>query len=229
MNVTPLQAMARATSTLVAEHDVTDVLAQLLEDAADSMGASAAGMLLLNPQGALEVLAATSHRALDLEIYEAQERRGPCADAATTDATVVADRPESVREQWPQLAPLMADAGYRSVHAHPLHWHGQVLGAINIFHDHDLSGDTLAVGQTFADVATLVMLTPNHLSTPELRRIVESALAGRTIVEQAKGVLAHQQSLTIEQAYGELLRRAREDGATVTETAERVVRSAYRR
>jgi transcriptional regulator with GAF, ATPase, and Fis domain len=227
MKVTALQAMARATSTLVAQHDVTDVLTQLLEDASDAMGAAAAGMLLLNSDGALEVFAATSHRALDLEIYESQERRGPCAEAATTDSTVVADRPESVRARWPQLAPLMADAGYRSVHAHPLHWHGQVLGAINIFHGDDVSGDSVAVGQTFADVATLVMLTPTRVSTPELTGIIESALSGRTVVEQAKGVLAHQQGLTMEQAYDELLRRAREGESTVTETADHVIRSAY--
>ena len=89
MTITPLQAMARAASTLVSDDDVTDVLAQLLTDAAESLDASAAGMLLLRPGGLLEVLTATSHRASDLELYQAQEQRGPCAEAATTDATVI--------------------------------------------------------------------------------------------------------------------------------------------
>jgi len=229
MKITPMEAMARAASTLVCDHDVTDVLAQLLADAAESMNASAAGMLLLRPRGLLEVLTATSHRALDLELYQAQERRGPCAEAATTDSTVVGSDPAAIRARWPDLAPMVESAGYRAVQAHPLHWHGQVLGALNLFHDHELTDEPLELGQAFADVATLVMLTPSHLSQPALTALVDAALTGRTIIEQAKGVLAYQRAMSTEQAYAVLLQQARDAGRSVTAVAQSVVRSAYTR
>lgn len=229
MKITPMEAMARATSTLVCDHDVTDVLAQLLTDAAESMDASAAGMLLLRPHGVLEVLTATSHRALDLELYQAQERRGPCAEAATTDSTVVGSDLVQIRARWPDLAPMIESAGYLAVEAHPLHWHGQVLGALNLFHEHELTDEPLELGQAFADVATLVMLTPSHLSQPALTALVDAALTGRTIIEQAKGVLAHQRAVSTEQAYALLLQQARDAGRSVTAVAQSVVRSAYTR
>jgi len=227
MKITPLQAMARAASTLVSDHDVTDVLARLLADAADSLDACAAGMLLLRPHGLLEVLTATSHRALDLELYQAQERRGPCAEAATTDASVVATDLASIRDRWPDLAPLVESAGYVAVQAHPLHWHGQVLGALNVFHDRELLSPADDLGQAFADVATLVLVTPTQLSTRTLTALVDAALSGRTVIEQAKGVLAYRLAVSTEQAYTELLRRAREGGSSVTATARLIVRDAY--
>lgn len=227
MTITPLQAMARAASTLVADHDVTDVLAQLLADARESLEAAAAGMLLLRPGGLLEVLTATSHRALDLELYQAQERRGPCAEAATTDAVVIAADLASIRARWPDLAPLIEAAGYVAVHAYPLHWHGQVLGAFNVFYERELSPQTGELGQAFADVATLVLVTPTHLSIPTLTSLVDAALGGRTVIEQAKGVLAYQLTVTTEKAYSILLRRARDTGSSVTATAQDIVKSAY--
>lgn len=227
MKITPLQAMARAASTLVSDHDVTDVLARLLADAVESLDASAAGMLLLRPHGLLEVLTATSHRALDLELYQAQERRGPCAEAATTDAAVVAVDLASIRDRWPELAPLIESAGYVAVQAHPLHWHGQVLGALNVFHDRELPSPADDMGQAFADVATLVLVTPTQLSTPTLAALVDAALSGRTVIEQAKGVLAYRLAVSTEQAYTELLRRASEGGSSVTATARLIVRDAY--
>jgi hypothetical protein len=228
MTITPLQAMARAASTLVSDHDVTDVLTQLLADAVESLHASAAGMLLLRPGGLLEVLTATSHRALDLELYQAQEQRGPCAEAATTDATVIGPDLDSIRARWPGLAPLIEAAGYVAVQAHPLHWHGQVLGAFNVFHERELSAEPGELGQAFADVATLVLVTPTHLSTPSLTALVDAALRGRTVIEQAKGVLAYQLAVSTEKAYGVLLGRARDNGSTVTATAQNIVKSAYR-
>ena len=227
MSITPLQAMARAASTLVADHDVTDVLAQLLADATESLDASAAGMLLLRPGGLLEVLTATSHRALDLELYQAQERRGPCAEAVTTDAVVIATDLASIRTRWPSLAPLIEAAGYVAVQAYPLHWHGQVLGAFNVFYERELRPQTDELGQAFADVATLVLVTPTHLSIPTLASLVDAALSGRTVIEQAKGVLAYQLTVTTEKAYSILLRRARDTGSSVTATAQDIVKGAY--
>lgn len=227
MTSTPMQAMARAVSALVADHDVTDVLTRLLFDALDAMDAAAAGLLILRPDGSLEVLTATSHRALDLEIYEAQERVGPCAEAIASNDTVVSQGAE-MYERWPQLAPSIEASGYRAVQAHPLRWHGRVLGAINVFHTREIRSLDRSVGQAFADVATLGVLTPAELDGDEINQLVDTALGDRTVIEQAKGVLAYQHTVSIEEAFQLLLGRARDGGLSLTREAERVVREAYR-
>jgi len=228
MTLTPLQALARATSALVSRHDVTDALATLLGDAQESLSAAAAGMLVATPSGELEVLAATSHHALDLELYQAQEQHGPCADAVTGNAAVLQDDGPDLEERWPDLAPKMHAAGYRAVQAHPLRWHGQAIGAINVFHHKShLTADDVTLGQAFADIATLLLITPNELGMSEVTARTEAALAGRTIIEQAKGVLAQQNSISVEHAYTMLIQLARMQGTSLTEAATGIVRNAY--
>ena len=48
----------------------------------------------------------------------------------------------------------------------------------------------------------------------------------RTVVEQAKGVLAYQRGVPIDEAYNALLERARTEGRTLSEAAAAVVRQA---
>ncbi|WP_375869892.1 ANTAR domain-containing protein [Humibacillus xanthopallidus] len=48
-------------------------------------------------------------------------------------------------------------------------------------------------------------------------------------MEQAKGVLAHQNTITVEDAYATLRERAVREGTTLTETAKNIVRDAHRK
>jgi hypothetical protein len=180
------------------------------------------------PSGGLDVLAATSHHALDLELYQAQERHGPCAEALTGNAAVLQDDGSDLADRWPDLAARIHAAGYRAVQAHPLRWHGLAVGAINIFHHKaSLTSDDATLGQAFADIATLVLITPHDLGMAEVTALTEAALAGRTVIEQAKGVLAHQNTVTVEQAYTMLLELARTEGASLTDTATTIIRRAH--
>jgi transcriptional regulator with GAF, ATPase, and Fis domain len=222
--------LARAAAALVTEHDVTDVLAHLLADGQHAVGATAAGLLVRSVGGELEVLTATSHRASELEAYQAQQEAGPCADAITTGHPVFQSGSERLAERWPDLAPMFADAAYSAVQAHPLRWHGQVLGAINFFHADPRSEteELLSVGQAFADMATLILLTPHEISRSDIATRTRQALVARTVVEQAKGVLAYQRGVDVEQAYDLLLERVRVDGVSLSATAADIVRHASR-
>ena len=63
--------LARANAAMVGpDLDVTGALARLLAGVTSSLPATAAAVLV-DTDGSLEVLAATSHRALDLEMHQA--------------------------------------------------------------------------------------------------------------------------------------------------------------
>jgi GAF domain-containing protein len=230
MTLTPLQALARATSALVSHHDLADVLSTLVSDACSALDATAGGVLVLTPDGALEVVAATSHRVLDLELYQAQEREGPCAEAVLGRETVVEQGIEGMRQRWPHLSTFIDDAGYDGVQAHPMRWQGDVLGAVNIYHHarRSITDDDLLLGQTFADIATLILLTPQDLSAREISAGISTALSSRSVIEYAKGVLMHSHQVGPEQAYELLLERSRSEGVTLTHTATAIVSGAHR-
>jgi extradiol dioxygenase family protein len=224
------QPFTRAVASLVAEHDVTDVLAHFLAEALDALGGSAAGLLLRMGSGELEVLTATSHRVQDLEAYQAQQDTGPCAEAVSTQAFVFHSGADSMAARWPELANHLAAADIAAVQAHPLRWHGEVLGAVNFFYAEPVneSEDRMVTGQAFADMATLILLTPQHIAAPDLAARTREALEARTMVERAKGVLAYQNGVSVDRAYELLMTLSGTDGLTLSAAAENVVRQASR-
>ena len=126
---TSAQAFARAVAALVDEHDVTDVLAHFLVDGQRAVGAAAVGLLVRSRSGDLEVLTASSHRVSELEAYQAQQVDGPCAESVRTGAPVFESGADRLAARWPPLASLLTAAQCQAVQAHPMRWHGQVLGA----------------------------------------------------------------------------------------------------
>jgi len=78
------EALTQAAAILVQETDTTAVLAQLVEDAAEFVPADAAALLARTPWGTFEVLSSTSHKVVELELYQAQAAAGPCVDVCRT-------------------------------------------------------------------------------------------------------------------------------------------------
>jgi transcriptional regulator with GAF, ATPase, and Fis domain len=228
---TASQAFVDAAAALVEQHDVADTLARLLADCAKFTGASAIGLLVKDDQGRLDVLSATSHQAIELELYQLQHDTGPCVDAAREGVALTAYSDHEITERWQAVGEAIIAAGFHAVHAAPLRWHGQVIGAMNIFHADPGTVDDEAqmLAQAFADVATVVIVQSTELTSSQLNERVSIALAGRTIIEQAKGVLAHTARIDMAAAYRLLADRAAADGASLTEAATQIVHQAQRR
>jgi len=222
------EAFARVASALVADHDLTGVLADLLADARSALSAGAIGLLVQQGTGHLELLTATSHSAAQLELFQIQERTGPCIDAVTSGSPVWESGVERLRNRWPEVGSAIEAAGYVEVHAYPLRWRERHIGAMNVFFSQlpENTGAMHVLGQAFADMATLVILHPEELAAREIVERTERALAGRTIIEQAKGVLAYQEELTTDAAYDALRARASQEGLTLTAMAHRVIDEA---
>ncbi|GAB2602982.1 GAF domain-containing protein [Kribbella endophytica] len=228
--VTAAQAFAEAAAAMVNQHDTTDTLAHLLSSYADLTGAAAAGMLVKDDQGQLELLSATSHQATELELYQLQHDTGPCVEAFQTATAVIAASGDELAERWGEVGTAISTAGYHAVVAVPLRWHGQVLGAMNAFHrtPETIDEEARLLSQAFADVATMVIVQI-ELSTAQVEERIRTVLGGRTVVELAKGVLAHTTGLDMAAAYRLLVERALDNGTTLTETADEVIRQAQHR
>jgi transcriptional regulator with GAF, ATPase, and Fis domain len=221
-------ALAAASSAMLHQHHVSDVLAHLMTDCLGPMTAHAAAILVVDGSE-LTLLCASTHRAAEIEMLQTQETQGPCIEAIDTGEVVSAVGEQALVDRWDRVGPAIYAAGYASVHAFPMRWHGQVLGGLNIFRteDDDQGEDTEQIGQAFADVATLVLVQATEVPVDQVAARVRDAVAARSVVEQAKGVLAYLHDLDMEQAYELLLHRSTEDHGSLTETALRVVRDQH--
>ena len=178
----------------------------------------------------LEVLAATSHRAEDVELYQVQLEQGPCFEAVETGEPATAETEAQIRARWPELANGFASAGYRSAHATPLFWNGTAIGALNLFWAIEQRHEYMDtdVARAFADLAAVAIVHAGPVADTLLEQRTRDALNERTIIEQAKGVLAYQHDIPLEVAFSMLLTTAERDGDLLTRTAARVVEQAAR-
>ena len=228
--LTAANALAAAVASLVSDHDMIGTLSQLCDDCSDVMGATAVGIMLSDGNAPLEMMAASNHRATDIELYEIQADQGPCIEAARTGETVVSDSADEIIARWPAFGPRAVTAGFLAAAACPLRWHGDVIGAINVFlpRARALSDDEQRVMQAFADVAAIAIIHAGLPPVKDLARITRRALAARTVIEQAKGVIAAQTGFDMAAAFDHLRALADQRGQLLETFARELVDSTIR-
>jgi hypothetical protein len=225
--MTTEDALATALGAMVSRHSVTDVLARLMQDCLQVLPADAAAVLVRDQLGRLELLSASSHRAEEIELLQIQHESGPCVDAVAADEILQVQGREELVERWGDVGAAIADAGYDGVQAYPMHWQGLAIGGLNVLvRDARIPGDVL-VGQILADIATLVVVHAGGVSTERALARVREAVEARTVIEQAKGVLAVELDADPGSTYDVLLQRAAEAGLGLTEAATQVIGRAY--
>jgi hypothetical protein len=226
---TALQALADATSSVAAQRDVHDTLAQLMSDCRDLLPAAGAGVLVVSRPGVMDLLAATSHQAAELELFQLQAEEGPCHECITRGVRVSARGAEQIRGRWGVVGDAIVAAGFDAVHAFPISWNGVTLGGLNAFGrspDSDRPDPVLA--QTFADLIGMLLMRRLDLDVEEISSRLREVLEGRAVIEQAKGLLAYQRRIPVAEAYEELLDLAEREGRTLSETAAALLGAAQR-
>jgi GAF domain-containing protein len=179
--------------TLVDEFDLIEFLQMVATRTSELIDARAAGLLLADSRGRLQLMAASDERAEMVELFQVQNLEGPCQDAYTRGQAVVNADLAEAGGRWPGFAPLAVSAGFRSVHAFPMRLRGQALGALNLFGGTTgvLSDVDAGVVQGLADIASIALLNERAIRRGEvLTEQLQSALNSRIIIEQAKGALA---------------------------------------
>lgn len=219
-------AFVRLASSLVRGYDVVDLLSELTADCAHLLGIASAGLLLADERGVLHVVAASSERTRQLELFQVQRADGPCRDCYLDGSPVSVPDLRTETERWPQFAPAALQAGFASVHAVPMRLRDQVLGALGLFGTTagSLEPDDLSLGQALADVASVAIVQDKEKSDQRgVNEQLQTALQSRIVLEQAKGVLAQQGSLQMDEAFAVLRGYARDHNLRLTAVAEAVV------
>jgi transcriptional regulator with GAF, ATPase, and Fis domain len=212
--------------TLVEEFDVVDFLQMLTERCVELVDTDAAGLVLDDQRGSLQVVAYTDESTRLLELFELQKAEGPCLDSFATGAVIANVDLAGSRSRWPAFTEAALRSGFTYSHALPLRLRGQVLGALNLFtvERRTLTDDHLAVAQGMADIATIGLLHERALHDQVLlAEQLQTALHSRIQIEQAKGVLSARAGISVSEAFSRMRTHARRTGQQLTRVAEAVV------
>lgn len=219
------EAFVALADTLVSGYDVVDLLHSLTDHCVDLLDAAAAGLVLRDAHGGLDVLASTGERSELLELVQLRAGEGPCGEAYLTGRTVaVHDTAE--HDRWPGFCADAVAQGFRSVHALPMRLRDQTLGALSLFRARPgaLPVADQGVAQALADIATIGILHERALRQNEIvAGQLRGALDSRVVIEQAKGVLAEQGGLDMDQAFTVLRHHARAHHLKLRDVADAVV------
>jgi len=215
-------------NTLVGDFDLIEVLTILTARSVDVLDASAAGILLADPQNRLRVMAASSEQIELLELFQVQNDEGPCLDSYQSGQVVAA---EDLRrdDRWPAFAPECVAAGFPSVVAVPLRLETRRLGCLNLFMAEPTprSDADHSLALAFADVATITIVQDEARRAAAIREAtLQHALDSRIAIEQAKGMIAQSTGGDMDAAFAQLRSYARNNNRQLTQVAVSIVQGA---
>lgn len=223
------RAFMALADTLVADFDVTELARQLVDNAMALLPVDAAGIVIPDVHGKFQALASSSEQTHLLELFQIQHDTGPCLLAYRSGESVVVEDLRNDIKRWPEFAARAVEYGYLSVHALPLRVRSDRVGALNL-----LRYDTgrmritdYAIGQALADVATIGIVNQRIAARSGVLNLqLQAALNSRTVIEQAKGVLAERGKVDVDHAFSLLRARARKTNERLADIARAVVDGA---
>jgi ANTAR domain-containing protein/GAF domain-containing protein len=212
--------------TLVDDFDVIDFLHTLATRTVELLDASAAGTMLADQRGGLQVMASSTEEVRLLELYELQNNEGPCLDCYRTGLPVARESLPAMRASWPVFTERLQEHGFTSAQAVPMRLRSETIGALNIFRTEPglLSASDLRLGQAMAHVATVGLLQERAIAEREvLATQLQAALTSRIQLEQAKGVLAERAGLQMDEAFKVMRDYARSHNRRLGEIAAEII------
>lgn len=221
-----VSAFVDMADTLVDDYDIVELLHGLARHCVDLLGAAAAGLLLTDQRGGLQVVATSDERARLLELFQLQADEGPCLEAYHTGEIVQVDDLAAAEQRWPAFVPEALAEGFRSVQAVPMRLRGNVIGALNLFGagSGPLALHDLAVARALADTATIGILQDRALRRSEvLTEQLQTALNHRVVIEQAKGLLFHAAHISTGDAFEHLRAYSRNNNVRLSKVAEQLL------
>ncbi len=213
------------------QQGLEDMLRHVADFAANAIpGADGAGLTLLQDDRADTIVASTQF-VRDVDAIQYGIGEGPCITAAT-EARTVRSGSLGGDPQWPHFGPRVGRLGVHSVLSLPLIGPDGVLGAMNVYaHAKQAFDDRAAeLGELFAIPAAISVLNAQALN--QARRLsiqLEAALAGRSVIDRALGIVMSRAGCTSDEAFDRLRTISQNDHVKLAQIAQGIVEKAVAR
>nr|WP_116212632.1 GAF and ANTAR domain-containing protein [Streptomyces olivoreticuli] len=226
-----LEILVEAVDSLIDDFDLIEFLHRLAARCVELLDIEAVGVMIVNPYGELQVIAASDEHTRLLELFALQHDQGPCVECYRTGQAqldIDLSSPRATSDFGPFAARARA-AGFRTTHAIPMRLRHQVIGALNLFDSRGgrISEPDVQLAQALADVATIAILQQRTIEQGNLDKAqLQAALHSRVVIEQAKGVLAERWQVGLDEAFESLRNYARPRQLRLVDLAQEVVQGS---
>lgn len=210
---------------LVTDYSVSDALHDLVEGARDMLGIAGTGVSLAADDRLIFAIAQPD-AITGLERVQEQHQTGPCVEAYRTGQRVVVPDIRAQRDRWPQLVEAAEQVGIEAAAGIPIRLNGTRLGALNLYDDtpRDWADEDLHAAEVLAAMAAGLIANAHRLDQARTTaEQLQKALNSRVVIEQAKGIIAAEAGIPIDDAFERLRTHARSHNLPLRSVAEAVV------
>lgn len=225
-----VQVLSEYARTLAGNYAIGDVLHDLVEHVTELVGVAGAGVSLAE-NGRIKFATAINDTIAAIEGVEENTQVGPCVDAHRSGDVVLVPDLHDEPHRWPAVAEVALEAGVAGVAGIPMHLDGTEVGALSLYaaERRDWSAEDVSVARLVADMATAYVAHASALQqSRRLSEQLQEALDSRVVVEQAKGMLAAERKISVDDAFEVLRTHARRHHASLRQVADAVVRLGLR-
>jgi GAF domain-containing protein len=227
--MTDQQALSRVlrqfARTMASGYDVTPALCDLSDSLVEVLGATAAGVALLDGDD-LRFVTATSDAAAEAERVQERLQCGPCIESVRTGQPVPVRDVRSCRQIWPEWASAVEEIGFRAALGIPLVLDDRRIGSLDIYscEPREWSEDAVDAALVLADIGAAFVVNASELAQRQRTTAqLQTALNTRVVIEQAKGVLAERLGISPDEAFQQIRASARSHGTKVRDLCRRVI------
>jgi GAF domain-containing protein len=214
------QRLAAIARELVHEPDTPQTLQRIVELAAAHLdGEVYASVSLVQQRRQVQTPATSDERAVRADQLQYELGEGPCLDAIWEQDTFQIDD-MTTEQRYPDWARRVAEeTGIRSSLSLQLFTNEDSLGALNLYSPQPRGFDAETRGEGLAFAAQAAVALRSAQTEQHLR----AAMATRTLIGQAQGILMERFKMTTEQAFAVLSRISQQSNVKLRDVAQRLV------
>ncbi|WP_378738968.1 GAF and ANTAR domain-containing protein [Nocardia brasiliensis] len=204
--------LSELTAVLLSTADIEESLGEIAATTSRILPGRPMAGVTLTRGGDVATVASSGAHATVVDEIQYGGGRGPCLEAIQTGQPVsVPDVTEEHR--WGNYPAQVLAHGVRSIYSYPLVADGETIGALNLYSTSPRAFDDKArqaIALTASHTGMLLSAAIHNARQAELTEQLRSALASRSLIDQALGILMGQQRCSREKAF-QILRRASQD------------------
>jgi len=221
----PIEAFAEIGRIRLSDTNIDGVLNHLARLAKRTIPGVADVSVTLSRGGPAYTAAFSGDLALSLDETQYEQGHGPCLTALAS-GEVLSIPHMGTEQRWPRFASRAVRAGCRSSLSVGLPVHESVAGAMNIYATERQAFDdeALALAQTFAGYAAVALANAHLYDTQAaLAHHMQTAMASRAVIDQAKGIIMGDRRCTAEQAFQILVKLSQDSNRKLRDVAQALV------
>ena len=215
-----LEALSKVSAAISSDLYLEDILRLIVTVTAGVMNSKICSLMLLNDKKELEIKATQSINPEYIRKPSLKMGEGIAGKVAIENRPIVVFDVQSEKEYIHK--DLARKEGLASMLSVPLAVRGKVIGVLNTYTStpHEFSEEEIEILQTVASQAA-VTIENTHLIVKT--RVIEEELAGRKMIERAKGILMRKKGLGEEEAFRFIQKESMDRRTSMRQVAEALI------